>query len=320
MLTFMDFCAGIGAGRLGLEQNGMKCLAYSEINKSAIRTYNLLHDAKNEINYGDLTLIDCKLLPDFDLMIAGFPCQSFSIMGQRKGFNDARGQIVYSLINILKEKKIKYFILENVKGLINHNQGNTIKVIQEEMINAGYYVDYKLLNSLEHGVPQMRERVYFIGIRKDLATKNRKFKWPNKITPPPVNNYLIDTNNEITSIALKTFNKYLMNKYNANKFDYYNLLNGELSVLDTRQSDLRIYIDKIPTLRTGRQGILYVRNGKLHNLTGFEALLLQGFPLDYANKVKDLISNSYLLAQAGNAMTVSIISQLGKSLLDYIGE
>jgi len=118
-IKFMDFCAGIGGGRLGLENLGMQCVGFSEIDKPAEKTYREFF-GEDEINYGDLTKINLNDLPDFDLMIAGFPCQTFSVIGQRKGMKDDRGQIIFHLIDIMKAKNLKYFILENVKGLLNH--------------------------------------------------------------------------------------------------------------------------------------------------------------------------------------------------------
>lgn len=154
-IKFMDFCAGIGAGRLGLENLGMQCVAFSEIDKHAERTYREFF-GEDEKNYGDLMKINPKDLPDFDLMIAGFPCQTFSVIGQRKGMGDHRGQVIYGLIKIMNAKNLSYFILENVKGLVNHEGGKTIKVILEELDKAGYKVYHRVLSSLNHGVPQMR--------------------------------------------------------------------------------------------------------------------------------------------------------------------
>jgi len=316
--TFADFCAGIGAGRLGLEKNGLKCVAYSEIDKAAIHSYKHLFDTEGEFFCGDLTKVNCSQIPDFDIMIAGFPCQTFSVMGQRKGFEDDRGQIIYSLIDILKKKKVPYFILENVKGLVNHDNGKTIKVIVSALENAGYHVGYKVLSSLNYGVPQMRERVYFVGIRKDLAHKNKKYIWPIHQPTPDIKNYLIDYNNEVSKAQLFTLEKYLKNKYNNGCHTVEDLIKNELAIIDTRQSDLRVYIGKVPTLRKGRQGILYVRDGKLRNLTGYEGLLLQGFDKTYADKIKNAVSDSNLLEQVGNAMTVTIIQALSKALLNYI--
>ena len=317
-LRFMDYCAGIGAGRLGLERGANAvCVGYSEIMEPSIKTYNILHNTKSEKNFGDLTKIDTADLPDFDIMIAGFPCQTFSIMGQRKGFEDERGQIIYYLINILKDKAVPYFILENVKGIINHDEGRTIKTILKSLEDAGYHVGHKILNSANYGVPQMRERVYFVGVKKDRVGYS-KFVWPNEIETPDLYDYLSDKNSRVLAETDNTFQLYLNNKYNKNRIDIKNILKKDYLVIDTRQSDLRIYEGKVPTLRTGRHGILYVKNGELHRLSGYESLLLQGFDKSSAKRASDEVNEQHLLSQAGNAMTVSVIEQIAKQLLEYI--
>lgn len=316
-MKFVDFCAGIGGGRLGLQKNNLNCVAFSEIDSKAEKTYRLLYDDDKK-NYGDLMNIKPSNLPEFDIMIAGFPCQSFSIVGKRKGLDDLRGQIIYGLIDILISKNTPYFILENVKGLVNHKKGNTMKIILEELNRANYEVSWKVLNSIDYGVPQMRERVYIVGIRKDLVNNNM-FVFPQKQPITQLKDFLIDTQNKtIDPYNNPTFQKYLNNKYNKGKFNINNLLKKDYLVLDTRQSDLRIYENKIPTLRKGRHGILYTENGILNKLSGFESLLLQGFPKDYAKKVMGNVSEGNLLSQAGNAMTVSTISAIARQLIIYI--
>lgn len=313
--NFIDFCSGIGAGRLGLELAGFHCIAHSEIDEDANRTYECFFADKK--NIGDLTKIEPKKIPDCSLIIAGFPCQTFSIVGKRQGFQDTRGQIIYHLADILKEKQIPYFILENVKGLVNHNSGKTIASIITLLADCGYHINYKILNSVDYGVPQLRERVYFIGIRKDLFYKPLMFNECN--INSDIKNFLINQNNEELDINNKTFQKYLNNKYNKGKFNIQNILEKDFLVLDTRQSDLRLYENKCPTLRTGRHGILYIKNKKLYKLSGTEALLLQGFPYNYVQKAeKQNISNTKLLSQAGNAMTVNVIQHIGSILYEYI--
>ncbi len=319
-LKFIDFCAGIGGGRLGLENLGMKCVGFSEIDKYSEYTYRMFF-GNEEKNYGNLMRIDPKNLPDFDLMIAGFPCQTFSVAGKRKGMEDKRGQIIYGLIKIMKEKNLPFFILENVKGLVNHDGGDTLKTILKELDEAGYKVYSEVLNSLNLGVPQMRERIYFVGIRKDLVSKNTEFQWPMPIKTPDVEEYLIDNKElEFTEKqkAYETFLRFLDNKYNKGLFKIESLLKDDYLVLDTRQSDLRLYKRKVPTLRTGRHGILYVKNKKFRKLSGFESLLLQGFPKELSQKTNRKIADIYLLSQAGNAMTVSAIESVGKELINYI--
>jgi len=312
----MDFCAGIGAGRLGLEKNGLSCVGFSEIDKQAEKTYRNLF-GKNETNYGDLTKIDTKKIPDFDMMIAGFPCQTFSVIGQRKGMGDMRGQIIFSLIKIMLAKNLKYFILENVKGLTNHDNGNSLKVILQELEKAGYKVFHQVLNSVDYGVPQMRERIYFVGIRKDLVPEEFEFYFPYRQQRVSVADYLIDKKElefDEKKDSYETFLRYLNNKYNKGQYDVRELLEKEYRVIDTRQSDLRIYDNKVPTLRTGRHGILYVRNGKFRKLSGYESLLLQGFSKELAKKVDGVIEEIHLLKQTGNAMTVNTIEAVAREL------
>lgn len=312
----MDFCSGIGGGRLGLEQAGMQCIAHSELDKTTDLTYQLFFN--DTANLGDLTKLDIEKLPDFDVMLAGFPCQAFSIVGKREGFEDSRGQIIYYLVEILKAKQTPYFILENVKGLINHDKGKTLQSIVNILTEIGYDLAYQVLDSQFHGVPQMRERVYFVGIRADIA--HTAFEFPKPIDCPPIEQYLIETRDYQFDKNNPTFQKYLHNKYNQNQYDIEQILQNDYTVIDWRQSDFRSYIGKTPTLRTGRHGILYTKDGALRKLSGYEALLLQGFPQAIAQKVIDKkLSDSKILSQAGNAMTVTVIEQLGRQLRQAIG-
>jgi len=321
-IKFIDFCAGIGGGRIGLENLGMRCVGFSEIDRSSVKTYREFF-GEEEKNHGDLMKVNFDDLPDFDLMIAGFPCQTFSVIGKRTGMQDRRGQIIFGLIDIMKAKNLKYFILENVKGLLNHGTGESMKIILDALDEAGYKVFWKLVTSLDYGVPQMRERIYFVGIRKDLVKNDISFNFPQPIKKPELKNYLVDTGElefDEKKRAYETFLKYLDNKYNKGKFSVEKLLKEEFLVIDTRQSDLRLYRGMVPTLRTGRHGILYVRDGKFRRLSGYESLLLQGFPENLSKKVKGKIADVYLLSQAGNAMTVNVVEAFGKSLLDFVNK
>ncbi|MBM3252316.1 MAG: DNA (cytosine-5-)-methyltransferase, partial [Candidatus Omnitrophica bacterium] len=195
-LRFIDFCAGIGGGRIGLERLEMRCVGFSEIDRASIKTYREFF-GEDEPNYGNLMKLNPDDLPDFDLMIAGFPCQTFSVIGPRTGMKDHRGLIIFGLIDIMLGKNLKYFILENVKGLLNHGSGESLNVILRELDKAGYKVFWKLVSSLYFGVPQMRERIYFIGIRKDLIKSSESFDFPRTIKIPDIKNYLIDTDDDM---------------------------------------------------------------------------------------------------------------------------
>jgi DNA (cytosine-5)-methyltransferase 1 len=320
-LKFVDFCAGIGGGRIGLEKAGMQCVGFSETARESVRTYREFF-GESERNHGDLMKINPADLPDFDVMIAGFPCQTFSVIGPRTGMQDRRGQIIFGLIDIMTGKNLKYFILENVKGLLNHGGGESLSVILKELEQAGYKIFWKLVNSLYFGVPQMRERIYFVGVRKDLARDNATFEFPRTARIPDIKKYLVDDDEKSEfnekRMSYATFLQYLTNKYNRGMVSTERLLKENFLVIDTRQSDLRLYRGRTPTLRTGRHGILYVRDGKFRRLSARESLLLQGFPEELAGKVKGKIDEMSLLSQAGNAMTVNVVEAIGKKLLDYI--
>lgn len=315
--TFMDFCSGIGGGRLGLEKAGFKCVGYCDTSKLSVKTYELMHDTSGEQYFYNLKQIKCEKLPSFDMLIAGFPCQSFSVIGRKDGFSDDRGQIIFHIARILHEAQPKCFLLENVKGLVTHDKGQTIKIIEKELNRVGYDVIYKVLTSLDYGVPQMRQRVYFIGIRKDLNKSIEDFKWPAPVEKPSLSDYLIDNN--IASVErLDILEHYLQNPTNQGKYTIDDLRKMEGMILDTRMNDLRIYEGRCPTLRAQRDGVLYVKYGTIYQLTGYEALLLQGFPREYADKVKNIVSDRHLLMQSGNAMTVNVIKLLGQSIIEFL--
>lgn len=315
--TFLDLCSGIGGGRLGLEQAGLKSIGYSDTSKLAVRTYTLMHDTKDEPYYYNLKRIKTDKLPAYDMLIAGFPCQTFSVIGRKEGFSDDRGQIIFHLARILEDTQPKCFLLENVKGLITHDKGNTIKIIVNELNKVGYDVVYKVLSSLDYGVPQMRQRVYFIGIRKDLEMDMSKFNWPEPIEKTHLLDFLID-DNVATPERLELLSFYLNNPTNNGKYTVDDIKEMEGKIIDTRMNDLRIYDGRCPTLRAQRDGILYVKNHTIYQLTGYEALLLQGFPKEYADRVKNKVTDRHLLMQAGNAMTVNVIYQLGCSIINFL--
>lgn len=150
-IKFIDLFAGIGGIRLGFEKNGYKCIYSNEINDHACEMY----EANFGVNpKGDITKLDPKTLPDFDVLVGGFPCQSFSICGKQKGFDDARGTLFFDICRILDEKKPMAFMLENVFNLVTHDKGNTFKVMQKSLNDLGYTISYKVLNARDFGVPQ----------------------------------------------------------------------------------------------------------------------------------------------------------------------
>ena len=165
--TFIDLFAGIGGIRLGFQSNGGRCVFSSEWDKDAAKTY---YYNFGERPFGDIQKIDPKDIPDFDVLLAGFPCQPFSIIGDKEGFNhETQGTLFFNIEKILLAKKPKAFMLENVRNLTAHDKGRTFKVILSHLRNAGYDVHYKVLNALDYGVPQKRERIIICGFRKKVA-------------------------------------------------------------------------------------------------------------------------------------------------------
>ena len=149
------------------------CIGYSEIDKYACSIYQRHFPGHH--NYGDITLINEKELPEFDLLVGGVPCQSWSIAGKRGGFEDERGNMWFQYAKILRAKQPKYFVAENVKGLLSHDGGKSMERICEELCDCGYAIDFEVLNSKNHGVPQNRERVIIIGVRLDLLDECQVF-------------------------------------------------------------------------------------------------------------------------------------------------
>ena len=176
-MNFIDLFCGIGGFRIAFERAGGKCVFSSDIDKYACETYQ---SNFNDYPLSDITKIHENNIPDFDVLCAGFPCQPFSIGGLRKGFHDTRGTLFFDVERIIRHNKPKAFILENVKGLVNHDGGKTLKTILNkigEKINGetntekfedclNYFVHYKVINSKDFGVPQNRERIYIIGFLK----------------------------------------------------------------------------------------------------------------------------------------------------------
>ena len=169
VLKVLSLCSGVGGAELALEKSDFnyQLIGYSEIDKYANSVYQK-HFPTHQ-NLGDLTKIRTDELEDFDMLISGFPCQSFSIAGKQKGFEDTRGTIFFDIARILEAKKPKYFLLENVKNLISHDKGNTFKVIANTLLNLGYNIRWDILNSKDFGVPQNRERIYIRGILQEYG-------------------------------------------------------------------------------------------------------------------------------------------------------
>lgn len=184
-IKYLDMFAGIGGFRSGLEKiGGFECIGYCEIDKYAKQSYEAMYDTKGELYFNDARKINPKELPDIDLITGGFPCQSFSIAGRRKGFEDTRGTLFFEIARIASDKKPKYLFLENVPGLLSHDRGRTFKTILSSLDELGYDVTWQVLNSKDFGVPQSRKRLYIVGFfRATCAGQILSFKETNSKTP-----------------------------------------------------------------------------------------------------------------------------------------
>jgi len=174
-ITFLDFFAGIGGFRTAVERLGGKCLGFAEIDKHARQSYKALYNTEGEREWHDITQVTdtefAELAGKVDLINAGFPCQAFSVAGKRQGFEDSRGTLFYEVARAAKAIRPKYILLENVKGLLSHDKGNTVDVIFRTLNEIGYTIDFTVLNSKHFGVPQNRERIFIMAVRDDLVTQ-----------------------------------------------------------------------------------------------------------------------------------------------------
>lgn len=303
--TFIDLFAGIGGIRIPFQELEGECVFSSEIDKYASITYK---ENYGEFPSGDIIKIGTKEIPDFDILLAGFPCQSFSIAGKRKGFADIRGTMFFEIKRILKEKKPKCFLLENVKGLINHDKGNTFRtIIQTLEEELGYKIYYKVLNAKNFGLPQNRERIIIVGFKNH----NVNFEFPEILKIPTRVGDILEKNvNEKYSLSDKIWESHKRRKENhkkkGNGFGY-NLFNENSEYTSTISA--RYYKD-------GSEILIEQNNKNPRKLTPREAARLQGYPDTFIIPVSD--TQAY--KQFGNSVPVNMIRIVAKSVYKALQE
>lgn len=317
-ITFIDLFSGIGGFRIALEKCGAKCVLSSEIDKWAIDTY---YNNFNEYPMGDISKIEADDIPNHDILCAGFPCQPFSIGGLRKGFLDTRGTLFFEVARILKEKKPKAFILENVKGLINHEKGETLKVILDTLDEVGYNFSYKIMNAKNYNVPQNRERWYCVGFRKDINVNFSEndlkgFRFPKEVPLKSTVDMFINkdiSGYKITEIAKNNINKHI-HKYIEKNGEP----TGYIIANEIRPSRCSFKSDGIVPCFTAKMGTggnnvpVVVQLDR--KLTERECLDLMGFPKEF--KIRPNYHQSY--KQIGNSVVVPIIEMLAKEVIRII--
>lgn len=304
---FIDLFSGLGGFRIAMERQGGECVFSSDNDKNVSEIYMKNF---NDDSFCDITEIKASDIPDHDILCAGFPCQPFSIAGKRLGFEDTRGTLFFDIARILEEKKPKGFILENVKGIINHDRGNTLKVILETLDMLGYDVIYDVLNSKDYNIPQNRSRWYCIGIRKDINVNIEDFNFPEK---EELRIFLSDIVENIDSIEYKitdTCEENIIHHVNDKniKVDDFTLA---YEIRPSRCQFVKNGISNCLTAKmgTGGNNVPVVINQK-RKLTERECLRLMGFPDSYK------IGKGYqAYKQIGNSVVIPVIEKLAEELV-----
>jgi DNA (cytosine-5)-methyltransferase 1 len=302
---FIDLFAGIGGFRLGFESEIMECVFSSEWDKYASKTYEANF---GEMPFGDVNEVDIKNdIPEFHVMLGGFPCQPFSKIGLGEGFkHKTQGNLFFNILDIIRAKKPVSFVLENVTGLLNHksDEGKTIDIMLDALTNLGYEVNLGMLNSADFGVPQNRRRIFFVGFDKDVFTKPTGFKFP---VPPKIDVFV----NEIleSDVAGYTISEHLQKAYMYKKDD------GKPQVVDM---DSEIIVGTLVSTYHKIQRLTgtFVKDGPtgLRLLSETECKRLMGFPDTYIFPV----SRTQMYRQLGNAVVVPVVNAISVELLKVL--
>ena len=338
-LKHFSLFSGIESFKKALTNLGVdnELVGYSEFDKYASVALSAIHGVSEELNYGDITKIDERKVPDCDLITYGFPCQDISVAGLGKGIieGETRSGLLFDALRIIKYKKPKYAIAENVKNLVGKKFKDDFNSLLEELDSYGYTNYYKVLNAKDYDIPQNRERVFIVSIRKDVD--DGKFEFPIKTKQPKLQTYLL---NEVESqyyLSKDEYKKIKNTKYRTNKRHENitkKLINGELSgfkVMDYRYDEgLRVRKNELcPTLTTrGKQSIsgvpIFYENGILRFITPLESWRLMGFADEDYHKARQALedrfyngkdrSNSQMYKMVGNSIVVDVLEGILKNL------
>ena len=301
--TFIDLFAGIGGIRLGFESVGGCCVFSSEWDKYACTTYEANF---GEIPSGDITQIDASTIPDFDILLAGFPCQPFSIAGKRAGFNhETQGTLIFDIERILKEKRPKAFMLENVRHLTTHDNGNTFKTIVSHLNALGYHTYAKVLNALDYGVPQKRERLIICGFLDDV---NFEFPAPipqeQRLTLEDILEDNVDKKYYVRDEIRISREERLKEKNYPRPFISHENIAGSITPHQYSTA-----------LRAGASANYILINNE-RRPTERELLRLQGFPDTY----KIVLNYGHIKRQTGNSVPIPMIEAVAKQMIKALKE
>lgn len=298
---FIDLFAGIGGIRLGFESVGGECVFSSEFDEDACKTYEANF---GEHPSGDITKIDAKSIPDFDVLLGGFPCQAFSIIGKKEGFaNETCGTLFFDIERILKEKQPKAFMLENVRNLTAHDKGRTFRVIREHLEMLGYRVYAQVLNALDYGVPQKRERIIIVGFRDNVL-----FHFPD-----PIPESERKTLNDIleTDVEKKYYVKDRIRESRLERLKNKNYPKPYISHENIAGSITpHLYSS---ALRAGASANYILINDE-RRPTEREMLRIQGFPDDF----KIVVPYGKMKKQCGNSVAVPVIKAVAREMLEAL--
>lgn len=297
--SFIDLFAGLGGIRLGFESAGGRCVFSSEWDKSAQQSYFANF---GEIPYGDITRIDSSEIPHFDILCAGFPCQPFSIIGDKQGFrHETQGTLFFEIERILRDKSPKAFMLENVRNLISHDKGRTFAIILEHLKNLGYFTHYQVLNALDFGLPQKRERIIICGFRENvdfafplgvLGNHNSAKNLSEILESSVDKKYFVNE-------AIKSSRIVRMKKEIAKPYITHENVGGSITPHHFSCA-----------LRAGASANYLLVNNE-RRLSEREMLRLQGFPESY----KIVVPYSAFKKQIGNSVAVPVIEAVAKEML-----
>jgi DNA (cytosine-5)-methyltransferase 1 len=303
-IRYVDLFCGIGGFRIGFEQACNKfnlipeCVFSSDIDPYCQLVYE---ENFGEKPYGDITQIDAKNIPDHDILLGGFPCQPFSIIGQMKGFQDIRGTLFFDIARILKEKQPTAFILENVKQLVGHDKGRTLKTILKTLHKLGYHVNYSVLNALDYGLPHKRERIFLVGHKKPIF-----YRFPEPIRPFKPLVEILEKNVD---------KKYYASEKIRNKRKQKHESAFDISIWHENKSGNICSYPYSCALRAGASYNYLLVNGE-RRLTPREMLRLQGFP----DTFKIVVSDMQVRRQTGNAVPVNLVREVSVKLLPFVAK
>jgi DNA (cytosine-5)-methyltransferase 1 len=297
---FIDLFAGIGGMRLAFQDAGGVCVFSSEWDKDSQKTYEANF---GEVPAGDITKIEVGEIPNFDVLLAGFPCQPFSTIGQRAGFkHETQGTLFYDVLRIISAKRPTSFLLENVKGLVSHDKGNTFETIKKCLSKEGYELHFQILDSADFGVPQVRKRIYIVGFDKSKFKGDIEFNWPSPSRKRVGIGKFVEKNIEDRPIS-----KHLQRSY------IFKVDDGRPEIID-QNSDFPVKTLVASYHKIQRLTGTFVADGPtgLRLLSTNECKAIMGFPKSF----KIPVSRTQMYRQMGNSVAVPVVRLVASQMVE----